>query len=367
MPPRPHFKTLAVAALACASAAGAHAAEDFRVRYNLVGTIGGEIFAPAPTPGWIGALAVTYVDGKKLTGEDGNDLTLMAPGGTVPLAPGGTALDPSYSANKVTLKSSGRASIGALALAYVQDEKIAGGRLVFSGVLPLAQTRTAIKPVNNTPSLNWPNASLPVAGVKAGVETQFATSYQANIQGLADERNGQVTGLGDLELSVGWLYGEGPWKVRAGTALVLPTGKYSASPGPDTGLGNFYTLRPEAQVTYLPSEKWAVSGKAVLGFNTRNRDNQLRSGDWYGLEAAAGYMTPLGPIGLHAVHVKQYEDDQNNTLFGASRFELNGMGAFFTTRIPVIDATVTLQHMVTTSSKNARHSNFTQLRMVKRF
>jgi hypothetical protein len=363
----PSLKSVAVAALASACAAGVHAAEDFRVRYNLVGTIGGEIFAPAPSPGWVGALAVTYVDGKKLTGDDGNDLTLMAPGGTVPLAPGGTALDPSYTANKVTLKSSGRATVGALALGYIQEEKIAGGRLVFSGVLPMAQTRTAITPVNSIPELNWPNPSMPNAGVKTGVAGQFATSYQANIQGLADERNGEVTGLGDLELSVGWLYAEGPWKVRAGTALVLPTGKYSASPGPDTGLGNFYTLRPEAQVTYLPSEKWAVSGKAVLGFNTRNRDNQLRSGDWYGLEAAAGYMTALGPVGLHAVHVKQYQDDKNNTLFGASRFQMNGMGAFMTTRIPVIDAVVTLQHMVTTSSKNARHSNFTQVRLVKRF
>jgi hypothetical protein len=97
-----------------------------------------------------------------------------------------------------------------------------------------------------------------------------------SIQGLANSRNGQTTGFGDLELGVGWLYAEGPWKVRADGTLVLPTGKNSTTPGPDIGLGNFYTLRPEAQLTYLTSNQWAFSGKAVLGFNTRNRDNQLK-------------------------------------------------------------------------------------------
>lgn len=364
----PKLLPLAAAAAVLTFQSSAWAAEDFRVRYNLVGTIGGEIFAPSPSPGWIGALAFTHVDGKKLTGDDGNDLTLTTPGGTVPLpAPAPSALYPTYGPNKVTLKSDGRATIGALALARVSDDFFASGRLVLGAVLPLSTTRTAITPIANSPSLNWPNPAAPGAPVKAGVQSAFGANYQANINALANERNGEATGFGDLELSAAWLYADGPWKARVATSLILPTGKYSASAGPDIGLGNFYTIRPEVQVTYMPTPKIALAGKAVLGFNTRNKDNQLRSGDWYGLEAAAGYMTPVGPLGLHAVYVKQYKDDQNNPLFGASRFGLTGIGAFFTTRIEALDTTVTVQHMVTAKSQNARHSNFTQVRFVKRF
>lgn len=359
--------SMAAVATALACQGTAWAAEDFRVRYNLVGTIGGEIFAPEPSPGWTGAFALTYLDNKKITGNDGNDLTVMAPGGTVPLpAPAPAGLYPSYGPNRVTLKTNSSATIGALALARVSDETYASGRLVFLAVLPMATNRTSLSSVATTPTLNWPNANAPAAPVKSGVQSTFGTGYQANIAAQTDARNGEVTGFGDLELSAGWIYVNSPWKVRAGASLILPTGKYNASAGPDIGYGNFYTFRPEVQATYMATPKVALSGKAVLGFNTRNKDNQLLSGDWYGLEAAAGYMTPIGPFGLHAVYVDQYKDDENN-VYGASRFQVTGFGGFFTTRIDAIGATINLQHMVTTDSKNARHSNYTQVRLIKQF
>jgi len=52
---------------------------------------------------------------------------------------------------------------------------------------------------------------------------------------------------------------------------------------------------------------------------------------------------------------------------GPNRFKLTASGVFFATRLPVLDANLAVQHMVTTSSRNARHSNFTQVRLVKRF
>jgi hypothetical protein len=326
------------------------------------------MFAPPPTPGWLGAVATTYVDGKKLTGGDGKDLQLLSPGGTVPLpAPIPAGLSPSYAPNAVTLKSDGRATIGSVALGYIGHTPVAGGQWLLGAVLPIANARTNITPVFGTPSLQWPNAAVPPAPIRAGVEAGFAPGYQANIQALGAERSGEVTGIGDLELTAAWLYGGDAWRVRAALGWVLPTGKYDASPSPDIGLGNFHTVRPEVQLTYFPTAQVALSGKVALGFNTKNKDNQLRSGDWASVEAAAGYMTPVGPVGLHAVHVQQYEDDVNNTLFGAARFSLTGLGAFFSTRIPVLDAALALQHMVTMRSEFARHSNFTQVRLIIRF
>jgi hypothetical protein len=306
------------------------AAEDFRVRYNLAGTLGGEIFAPLPEEGLIGVISHTYVDGKKLTGNDGNDRTIT-------LGP-----------NKVTIKSDGKANITALALVKVMQGSNANERLSFTAILPYSRTET-----NLTTDLPLP----------------------PNLIGEVDKRNGKAQGIGDLELNASWLRAEGPWKMRIATSLVLPTGKYDANAGKNIGLGKFYTLRPEAQVTYQPTQKWAFSGKVALGLNTTNKDKDWHSGHWHALEAAAGYMTPIGPLGLHAVHVKQHQDDKIGPanmepipiVTGPNRFELTAAGVFFATRLNFIDANLAVQHMVTTSSRNARHSNFTQVRLIKRF
>jgi hypothetical protein len=101
-----------------------------------------------------------------------------------------------------------------------------------------------------------------------------------------------------------------------------------------------------------------------LGLNSRNRDNQLRSGNWFGLELAAGYMTPIGVVGVHALRVQQYQDDDHNP-FGASRFRSTNAGVFFTTRLPVVDAIMTLQYVDATASRNAKHGSLTQLRLIK--
>lgn len=362
------FRRAAALLLAAASAGATLAAEDFRVRYNLAGSIGGEIFAPQNSAGWIGALAYTYIDGRKVTGDDGNKLGITTAPGTVPLsAPQATPLDPVYDANRVALQTSGHANVMALALGYITEERYGGGQLIFGAVLPMAQNVSEVRASATSPALNWPHPAQPGDTTKAFVQEQFATGYQTRLSDLAAADSGKISGIGDLELAAGWMLQDGPWKVRAGAAWVLPTGAYSAASRPNIGFGNYYTLRPEVQVTYLPTAKTALSGKLIMGFNSRNKDNQLKSGDWIGLEAAAGYMTPIGPVGLHGVHVKQYQDDQNNPLFGSSRLQLTGVGAFFTTRLPVIDTIVTLQYMVTTHSRNARHSNFSQLRLVQQF
>lgn len=362
------FRRTAILLLAAASAGAVLAAEDFRVRYNLAGSIGGEIFAPQNSAGWIGALAYTDIDGRKVTGDDGNKLGITTPPGTVPLpAPVPEALYPTYDANRVALQTSGHARVAALALAYITEERYGGGQLIFGALLPMAQNTSEVRASATSPTLNWPHPTQPTDTTKALLQGQFAAGYQAQLSDLAAADSGKISGIGDIELAAGWMLKDGPWKVRAGAAWVLPTGTYSATSRPNIGFGNYHTLRPEVQVTYLPSAKIALSGKLIMGFNSRNKDNQLKSGDWAGLEAAAGYMTPIGPVGLHGVHVRQYQDDQNNLMFGSSRLQLTGLGAFVTTRLPVIDTIVTLQYMVTTHSRNARHSNFSQLRLVQQF
>jgi len=342
----------------------AHAAEGFEPRYNLAGSLGGEIFAPPDQTGWALGMAVTRVPVRRVTGGDGKDMVLPVPGATLAVPGLPAALHPSYAAGSSTVFGEGSMTRSDLAIGYLSKEQYGGGRLAFLLDLPFIRKEQHIGIAGATPGLSWP-APMPAA-MQAGVAGQFRSQYQDALAAQGAATTGTVHGLGDAELMAGWQYVGEQLRVLAGAALVLPTGKYSADPYPDAGTGNFRTLRPALQVAYLPTPRLALGAKLSLGLNTRNRDNQLRSGNWAGLELAAGYMTPIGVIGLHALRVQQYQDDDNNP-YGPARFRSTNAGAFFTTRLPVLDAVMTLQYIDTTASRYAKHGSFTQLRLIKLF
>jgi hypothetical protein len=330
---------------------GAHAAEGFEPRYNLAGSLGGEIFAPPDQTGWAVGMALTRVPVRRVTGDDGKDLVLPVAGGqlAVPGLPG--PLQPSFGAGSATVHGYGSMTRTDLGIGYLSTEQYGGGRLVFALDVPFLRKDQHIGVSGATPALSWPG---PVpAAVQAGVAGQFQAQYQDTLHGV-----------GDAELMAGLQYVGERLRVLGGAALVLPTGKYGADPQPDAGTGNFRTLRPALQVAYLPTSHIALGAKVSLGLNSRNRDNQLRSGNWFGLELAAGYMTPIGVVGVHALRVQQYQDDDHNP-FGASRFRSTNAGVFFTTRLPVVDAIMTLQYVDATASRNAKHGSLTQLRLIK--
>ena len=311
----------AIASITCGAAlahAGlAQAAEGFEPRYNVAGTLGGELFAPPDQSGLIAGIAVTDIKINKITGNDGKPFTTTIPGGSVPLpAPTPAALYPSCGASTAHIDGTGTMTQANLLFGYLTHERFKGGRLVFMLNLPYAKKKQKIQTSATTPALNW-DPAIP-APVQNAVATQFNTQYQGAVAAQAASETDEVTGIGDAELMAGWLYTGKNFTVLADASVVLPTGKYNAAAGPDIGTGNFYTLRPAIQATYRPTPKIALAGKVTLGLNTRNHDNDLRSGNWMGLEAAAGYMTPIGVIGVHSVHVQQYQDDSNNP-FGASQ------------------------------------------------
>lgn len=360
-------------ATCCAATATVHAAEGFQVRYNLAGSLGGEMFAPPDQSGLAVGLAATRITIDKVTGGDGRDLQTTLPGGTVRLpsattvAPGvtlpaGTAVA-TYDANAVTVKASGTFSLYNLGVGYVSTERFGGGRLGVVLNVPYGRKDQRFKTQTTVPSLT---PISPVPAVPGALANSFASNYMGQVNASAAAETGEVDGLGDTEVQAGWLLTTDQWRVLAGASLVLPTGRYDAAAGPDIGYGNFYTFRPAVQVAWLPRADVSLAGKVTLGVNTRNRDNDLRSGNWLGLEAAAAYMTPLGPIGVHAIHVQQTQDDSGNP-YGDARFRSSNVGVFFTTKVPTADVVVTLQTMKTFDSRYAKHGTFQQIRLIKLF
>lgn len=349
----------------CAAAPGfALAGEGFQVRYNLVGSLGGEMFAPPDQTGWAAGMAATHLDVNKVSGDDGGVLTAVTPGGRVPVPGAPAAAYPQYGANTVQVYGTGTFKLVNLALGYVSTDRYNGGRLAFLVNVPLGEKAQYFDVRGATPALTW-NAPV-LAAAQGAVNAGFHTQYQAGLAAQAAGETGKVGGIGDTELQAGWLYVDDRWRVLAGASVVFPTGKYSSSGGPDIGFGNFITLRPSAQLAYMVTPDFSMSGKFTVGINTRNKDKELHSGNWLGAEFAAGYKTQVGVIGVHGIRIQQIQDDRNNP-WGASRFRSSNAGLFFTTVIPGVNAAATLQVMASTNSRNAKHGNFSQLRIAKVF
>jgi hypothetical protein len=356
------MKKAAGLALLANCASTACAAEGFEPRYNLAGSLGGEIFAPPDQTGWAFGAAVTRVPVRRVSGGDGKDLVLPLAGGALAVPGMPAAQQPTYAPGQATVYGDGAMTRWDAAVAYLSTGQYGGGRLVAALDLPFIRKEQNIRVSGATPDLAWAGPVPPA--LQAAVAGQFAQQYQAGLGGQGAASSGVVHGVGDAELMAGWQFVGERWRVLAGSSLILPTGKYAADAKPDAGTGNFRTLRPAMQLAYLPAPHIALGAKLSLGLNTRNRDNQLRSGNWAGVELAAGYMTAVGVIGVHALRVQQYQDDDGNP-FGPSRFRSTNAGAFFTTRVPGLDATLTLQYIDTTSSRYAKHGSFTQLRLIK--
>lgn len=358
------IRTFACCALAACSAT-AGAAEGFEPRYNLAGSLGGEMFAPPDQTGWLAGWAITSISVSRVTGNDGKTMSQPIPGGVLQLpAPMPPAFNPTYASGTAVVDGTGTMTRSDLVFAYLSPQEVAGGRFAFGIDIPAARKNQSIAFGAPTPALGWPPNT--PGQIQQAVQGQFGDQYQGALREQGANNSGKISGIGDAEVLAGWQYVNDKVRVLGGASLVLPTGKYGADSKPDIGSGNFYTLRPAIQAAYLPTQNLAFAAKYSLGLNTRNRDNHLRSGNWMGLETAAGYKTPIGVVGLHAIRLQQYQDDDNNPL-GPSRIRSTNAGAFFTTLVPGLDAALTVQYIATLSSRNAKEATFTQARLIKVF
>ena len=372
----PTFHRAVLAASLLAGFAGAtQAAEGFKVRYPLSGSLGGEIVAPVDNPGFFASVVVTDIDIDKLTDSTGSVRQQPVNGAfATPAAIAGAVRRASYSG--ITLVDLQQKQTNTnLFLGYLSEGMVGGGRwslvvnlpyttrldrkLTITGATP---TLSPLSPALTSPPLPPGTAAAAQAQAQAG----FNTAYQAGLAAQSAANTGSVDGMGDAEVTAAWVYRKDSLKVIAGVTLALPTGQYDAGNAINIGFGNFYTLRPGVAVAYNPSPSWTLAARGALAFNTRNRDNHLKSGDYTALDLAAAYRSPIGVIGPHVLIVKQHEDDDGGTQ-GANRFSASGAGVFFTTLIPVVGAALNLSYMKMIDARNALSGAFTQVRISKAF
>src|SRR5471032_2351863 len=172
----------AISAFSALAGGSAGAAEGFEPRYNMAGSLGGELFAPPDQAGWAGVLAATRIRVDQVTGDDGNKLSQQIPGGVVPLPGAPSALYPSYAGNRAVIDGTGVLTSWDLVLAYLTPEQYGGGRLAFALDLPYARKQQDIVANAATPVLQWNQGVQPA--MQAAVQGQFGAQYQGALSDL---------------------------------------------------------------------------------------------------------------------------------------------------------------------------------------
>lgn len=366
---------IGVALLLGVFAGKAAAADGFRLRFPLSGTLGGEIVAPVNKPGWFGSLVVTQIEIDKVTDGSGNARVDTVSGTFATPQPVAGAVRTATYSGTVGFDARQSQTLTNLMFGYLTDQTYGGGRLLVHFNLPYAtRLDQGLTLSGQTPTLSPlspPLTSPPLppgaaAQVQGAAQAGFNNAYQASLASGSAAGTGVISGFGDAEVTGAWVYQQDRIKLVAGATVSIPTGDYDSRSAVNVGYGNYYTLRPGVAVAWSPSQDWTIGGRASLGFNTRNRDNDIRTGNFAALDLAAAYRTPIGVVGPHLIHVRQYQDDSGGN-FGANRFNATGAGVFFATLVPPIGAVLNVSYMQMLEAKNALSGSFLQLRLSKAF
>jgi hypothetical protein len=264
-------------------------------------------------------------------------------------------------------------TVSNILLGYLTETEYAGGRLNLLVNIPYMSLNRTFSLTGDTPklaplssSVPGPQAAAVAAGLQTNVQGQFALKYQAQLAANSTAASGSAADLGDMEVSGAWVRQTDHMKIIVGATLAMPTAKYDKNSVLNTGFGNYYTLRPGVAVSGRASEDLTLGAKVSLGLNSPNNDNGVRTGNFYGLDLAAAYLTPIGVFGPHVMYVSQYEDDKGGT-FGGNRFNATGAGVFYTTLIRPINAGLNFSYMQMLGTRNALSGSFVQIRLTKAF
>jgi hypothetical protein len=273
---------LSVLALSCALTVPAMAAENGLQRYSP--GVGGSDMTSPLVPGSYFQLPLVAYHASKIMGADGKQATAATPA---------TGLD-SNLRSQVSIKTDTYALLPRYS--YLSAHRWLGANVGWTVMLPVIKrkatfTGTPIYAGSTVPSLYQPT-------VTAGINAKF------------DALNGSVDGLGDLEVSplLHWEIGDHQ-QVTVAPTIVLPTGDYDATRRVNTGYGNFFTFRPSVQYAYI-GDGWDVGGRAVLSFNTRNKDNGYYSGNMFNFDwQLMAFVSEDIRLGVQGYFVRQLNND----------------------------------------------------------
>lgn len=289
---RSSLNLTAAAAAALMLASTGHAAENRGQRYSP--GVGGSDMTAMLVPGWYAQVAMLHYHATKLKNNDGDKIGAARNLGAV--APGVDAV-------ATVTKFRGDGYVALPRITYISSRQVLGANLGFTAMLPLIKRQVSV----------GGRAELYDSATGASLGAGPDGLNQLVNQGISDQYDGTNTGLGDLELSpvLSWELGDHQMMTLAPT-IIIPTGEYNSSRAVNAGYGNFYSFRPSIQYGFI-GDGWDVSGRAVLTFNTRNKDTKYRSGNMLNLDLAAmKFISEDIRVGLQGYVVQQLTKDSSD-------------------------------------------------------
>lgn len=121
------------------------------------------------------------------------------------------------------------------------------------------------------------------------------------------------TGISDLEVSpvMHWEIGDHQ-SVTFAPTIVMPLGDFKAADRVNTGFGDYYTFRPSVQYAFI-GDGWDLGGRAVMSFNTRNKDTGYRTGNVFNFDwQAMTFVSEDIRLGVQGYFVRQLQVDTSN-------------------------------------------------------
>lgn len=274
-------------ALALAGATQVMAAENGLQRYSP--GVGGSDMTTPLVPGWYVQMPMVAYHANKLKGGDGKEATAAVVQNGVVLPFRATT----------SIKADTQALLPRLT--YLDSARFMGANVGFTAMLPLVHRK----------ALFGASAPDPYGPMASGHGSLTVSEY---LNGLAGQQNGSEIGIGDLEVSplLHWEIGDHQAVTFAPT-IVLPTGDYNSSQRINPGYGNFVTFRPSVQYAFI-GDGWDIGGRAVLSFNTRNKDNGYYSGNMFNLDwQLMKFVSDDVRVGLQGYFVRQLSKDTQDT------------------------------------------------------
>ena len=277
-----------VLVLALSAATAAMALENGNQRYSA--GIGGSDMTTPVVPGLYFQAPMVAYHANKIKGNDGKQLTFLNPVAKVEIDTDTYAVLPR--------------------LTYISSHRLLGAHVGVTAMLPIVKRKA---------TFDAPDAVGPYALIRSGV------------QGFT----GSETGVADLEVSpvMHWEIGDHQSVMFAPT-IVMPLGDFKANQRVNAGFGDYYTFRPSVQYAFI-GDGWDLGGRAVMSFNTRNKDTGYRTGNVFNFDwQAMTFVSEDIRLGVQGYFVRQLQVDTSNVASkqvdinaqGGSKASVNGIG-----------------------------------------
>jgi len=292
------------AALACGTAA---ASEDYDLRY-APGYGAADMSAPFEG-GWVfQAHAYVYSGNVRGTQTVDTDLSPQLSAALHQTLPAGSVVAHS------TIRTNDQINVwGVLPrLSYMSSTTFLGATVGATALLPLVDKGSVASVTSVNTTLSGPALPLVPAQTQAGLVALVNHGATTTADYLTNANSNKTFYAGDLEVSPILRWSTENTQTLFVLTAVLPTGDYDPMRAANPGAGDFYTIRPAIQYSYI-GDGWDAGTRVAYSFNTRNHLTKYKTGSYLNWDLALmKSVSESTRVGMSGYFVDQLTADKSD-------------------------------------------------------